>query len=70
MSEQRVNDMGVVFHVGDMVRLRDKSETAQIKGFYAIQIGGVFLDRNLDGLSSWNVNDLERVSSELTPCKD
>lgn len=66
MSEQRINELGVVFQVGDTVRLRDKRETAKIKGFYAIQIGGVFLDGKLDGISSWNVDDLERVAQPPT----
>lgn len=65
MSETRINDAGIHFNVGDTVRLRDKGQTAKIEGFYAIQWGGVLLDRELDGLRSWNVNDLERVPTPV-----
>lgn len=57
-----VNDYGIEFNLGDRVRLRDKRATARIKNFYPDIEGGVVLDTKLEGLRSWNVNDLERVS--------
>ncbi len=45
--------------VGRTVRLKGKSQTAKIERIYSDIVGGVRLDKQLDGFWSWNIADLE-----------
>lgn len=50
--------------LGKTVRIRGKRKTAKIISFYDTIKGGVFLDRNLEGLKGWNLDALEFVEEK------
>ncbi len=44
--------------IGATVRLRGQRETATVMCHYTSVVGGVRLDKQLDGFYSWNKDDL------------